>query len=388
LATYLIDSKAAIAKSQQVMQAIDDGLLPKPPTTGTRIYRCDRCGAKTSLTAPSKYAKGRVCADCNARLEWFSVKALVEAADTVEHKQTSYYDSTCGMKSRQRFALDLLMETFVSFAEVELEIVHCLDDLVEADGSNRNLQSLLIARNALTEGFNSAAHIYLAAIGNCRLSSKTNNYTNIDMAWHATVVYDYYARRRYPVKFTVDRPADAPQPSPAPRSDAQRPEPMFLPQQLQSREDIMEAVAMSKVIPNPARLTELHEATEYGVEHYDNEEARIIFDGYYLERSESGVYIYLKHKEHPNRLVVGAADIVTGEMECVAERSELKEFMAKVYAGMAPSGNPHLPGIMMQQPIPEDAKREPARTKGGSQYAEVAPDELPLFAQDGPESAA
>ena len=377
MVTYLIDSKAAIAKSQQITQAIDDGLLPKPPTTGTRIYKCDRCDAKTPLTVPSRYAKGRVCADCAAMLEWISVKMLINGkAVHISEPPTIGYDPTCGVQPRQRFALELLLETFSVCVELELETIN----------KGYSLEHMT-RRYIECEGFNSAAHIYLAAVGNCGLGSKTNSYTNIDMAWHATVAYDYYARRRYPVKFTVERPPDAPHPSPAPRSDAQQPEPVFLPQQLQSREDVLEAIAMSKVIPSPERLTELHEAVEYGVEHYDNEEARIIFDGYYLERSESDVYIYLKHKDHPNRLVVGAADIVTGDMEFVAERAELKEFMAKVYAGMAPSTNGRLPGILVQQPIPSDAKLPPARN-GHNQHAEVVPDELPMFAGGDPESTA
>lgn len=377
MVTYLIDSKAAIAKSQQITQAIDDGLLPKPPTTGTRIYKCDRCDAKTPLTVPSRYAKGRVCADCAAMLEWISVKMLINGkAVHISEPPTIGYDPTCGVQPRQRFALELLLETFSVCVELELETIN----------KGYSLEHMT-RRYIECEGFNSAAHIYLAAVGNCGLGSKTNSYTNIDMAWHATVAYDYYARRRYPVKFTVERPPDAPHPSPAPRSDAQQPEPVVLPQQLQSKEDILEAIAMSKVDRSQERLTELYEAVIFGVEHYEKEEARTIFDGFFLRASPSGVFVHLAHTEHPNHITVGMTDMLTNKMEFCSSRGELKDFAHRVVAGMAPSTNTHLPGILMQQPIPDDAKQGPLRS-GNNQHAEVAPDELPLFARDNPEPAA
>jgi hypothetical protein len=405
---------------------------------------CQLCKSATLLR---QYVSGHgyCCLDCaEACKQWQEVLDMMDSAD----EEYFGYAPTCGIKSRQRFAHDLLMETFASFAEAELAIMHCLNDLVEADGSNSNLQSLLIARNALIEGFNSAAHIYLSAVGNCRISSKTNSYTSIDMAWHATVAYDYYARRRYPVKFIVDNRASlasqksidvtpyAPQiDKTAPISnesdgawgftrveqikaqrgpdslateqrwhDAQKAEAAkrgnvnpelkpapVIPQLLQSREDVLETIAMSNAPVDPKKIDELMEAVKVAVAEWNtNTDARILPDGYYLTYRPDvshPTWITLHHPNHPNRVIVGMRVIGGETLEFATSRGELREYMFKVAAGMAPSTNSHLPGVMMQQPISEDARQSPLRS-GNNQHAEVVPEELPLFAGQDPEPAA
>lgn len=180
----------------------------------------------------------------------------------------------------------------------------------------------------------------------------------------------------------------APQASPEPRSEAKPPTPVVLPQSLQSREDVLEAIAMSKVEPSPERVTELYEAVVFGVEHSANEEARTIFDGFFLRKSPNGAFIHLAHKDHPNHVTVGMADLVTGKMQFCSSRGELKDYMHRVSSGVKPSGNGKLPGVLVQQPIPEDAKQAPLRS-GNNHHAEIAPDALPLFAEQDtePESA-
>jgi hypothetical protein len=142
-------------------------------------------------------------------------KEWLDLAESKENPSINIpgYDPTCGMKSKKEFSLELMLSVFGELAEVEAE---CYPDGIGRVGLRRRL---------FDYGLPSAFHIYLASVGVHRLTSKTNSYTNIDMGWHATVVYDYYARLRYPAKFTVD----APQPSTAPHSEEQEAQPTQLP---------------------------------------------------------------------------------------------------------------------------------------------------------------
>lgn len=165
-----------------------------------------------------------------------------------------------------------------------------------------------------------------------------------------------------------------------------------LPQLLQSKEDALEAAAMSKLPVSPEKVDELVEAIKVAISEWQtNADARILPDGYYLRCQPDNAlvptYILLAHPDHPNRVVVGELSIMTdkdthSELEFVSNRGEIREYMHRVAAGMALSTNGKLAGILVQQPIPEDAKAI-SRSAGGNEFADVAAiDDLPLFAPD------
>lgn len=191
---------------------------------------------------------------------------------------------------------------------------------------------------------------------------------------------------------------DAPQAPPEPASEAQADTPVALPQDLQSNSEAIEAIAMSKLPVSPEKIDELVEAVKVAISEWTtNADARILPDGYYLryrpENAHVPTYIYLVHPSLPYRIVVGELSIMTGtdthsELEFVSTRGEIREFMHKVAAGLKPADHPKLAGILVQQPIPEEAKAI-SRSTGGNEFADVAVvEELPLFAPENPESAA
>lgn len=150
----------------------------------------------------------------------------------------------------------------------------------------------------------------------------------------------------------------------------------ILPQDLQSKEEALEAIAMSKLLVQPSAIDDLVEAVQVAVEEWNNNaDARILPDGYYLYGHPEGASIptsiHLKHPSHPNRIIVGQMasedwmrwasgkgnnDIT---LRFVSSRGEIREYMYKVAAGMKPSDNPMLPGIMVQAPIPDHVKMTP-----------------------------
>lgn len=405
MSTLLIDSKADIAKAQAITQAIDNGLKLPPPTTGTRIYRCDRCQAKTPLTTPSKYAKGRVCADCNARLEWLSVLQLADAAPDYLHKcHTCHrytmdiksnrhalgvlvcdncrggdgigYDPTCGLAQEEVFAFDLLMNTFASWVELEALVSIHLDSVNPATDDESVTVSLLRKKDAVEQGFNVAAHQYRNA--STRSARVFFDYADIDMAWFSVSVWDWYQRWSYPIKldshseepsetwvqpevtleysFTLDwlsrihrfiaskQSANAPQTDKtAPISNEPPKAPVILPQALQSKEEALEAIAMSKLPVSPAKVDELVEAVRVAISEWSsNTDARILPDGYYLrcrpENAPIPTYVYLAHLNAPYSIVVGELSIMTSkdthsELEFVSKRGEIHNMMIKVFDG-------------------------------------------------------
>jgi len=126
------------------------------------------------------------------------------------------------------------------------------------------------------------------------------------------------------------------------------------PQQLQSNSEVLEAIAMSNLSVSPERIAEMEEAVKFAIENWINIQARVLFDGYELKRG--GFTVMLKHPSHPRGVTVGLTDPTTHKLSFVARRGEIREFMHKVAAGMKPSDNPKLPGVMMQAPIPPEAK--------------------------------
>jgi len=149
-----------------------------------------------------------------------------------------------------------------------------------------------------------------------------------------------------------------------------------LPQSLQSNEDVLELIAMSKAPVPPAMVDQLVEAVEYAVEHWDNEEARILPGGYNLRSKFYNVFIHLYHPDHPNCITVGMKDTHSGKLEFVSKRGEIREYMAKVEAGMRPSDNGKLPGILFQAPIHDDDKQARGIPATASPFAD-----LPMFAE-------
>ncbi|MBN1310277.1 MAG: hypothetical protein JXB30_02580 [Anaerolineae bacterium] len=135
------------------------------------------------------------------------------------------------------------------------------------------------------------------------------------------------------------------------------------PQDLQSNEEILEQIAMSRAPIEPNRLDELLEAVQVAISEWTtNPDARNLPDGYclYSKPDEAAVptWIYLKHPTHPNRIVMGEMSIRSdkdthSELQFVSCRGEIRAYMLKVKDGMKPSTNPKLAGVLMQAPIGE-----------------------------------
>jgi hypothetical protein len=107
----------------------------------------------------------------------------------------------------------------------------------------------------------------------------------------------------------------------------------ILPQLLQSNEDILEKIAMEKAPVPPEKVDELVEAVRYAVEHWSNEEARVLPDGYHLYISPHSVFIHLAHPDHPNHVIAGMVNPTTNKMEFESRRGEILDYMKKVAAG-------------------------------------------------------
>lgn len=112
------------------------------------------------------------------------------------------------------------------------------------------------------------------------------------------------------------------------RSVAVKPAP--LPQFLQSREDVMEQIAMSKAPITPRKIDELVEAVQFSVEHWDSLDARNLPDGYRLHSSLNEAYVILTHPDVANRVVVGMKDPLSHDLEFVSSRGEIRSFILKV----------------------------------------------------------
>lgn len=150
---------------------------------------------------------------------------------------------------------------------------------------------------------------------------------------------------------------------------AEQPKPTSIaPQELQSNEEVLEQIAMSRAHVSREKVDELLEAIQVAIKEWDtNANARILPDGYYLygkpdhmlvDHMLVPIYIYLKHPSHPSCVVAGELSITSdkdtrSELKFVSSRDKIWAYMLKVKAGMKPSTNPKLPGIMMQAPISE-----------------------------------
>lgn len=347
------------------------------------------------------------------------------------------YDDTCGMKPDAHFTVDILVE----WAILEAEIVANLDTLTWGEVKVTYEKEL---GKDFKCGLEYIVDKYLASHRWPRLLAKGNLQHVViadDMwGWFVMEAYDRFARWRHSGKYSqvlanrgsdllppkkidpydpfptppeiIPRPDSlyvqrlnelgdasrmASRPSPEPASEAQPATPVVLPQTLQSKEDILEAIAMSKAPVPPEKIDELVEAVKFSIANRNNAEARILPGGYYLRAQPPNApvptYIFLCHPDHPNRVVVGELSIMSdkdthSELEFVSSRGEIREFMHKVAAGMQPSTSGKLPGVMMPVPIPEDAKQV-SRMAGSNEFADVAKiEDLPMFAPDDPESAA
>jgi len=374
MATYLIESKKEKAIAAEIEQAIEDGKMPKPPSSGKPAHQCELCGGFTVLQPR--------CTDCAiATDQWQQVLQMAASEAPIVG-----YDSTCGMQSRSAWAYDFMMTIFRAWLDAEIQ-------WHQTEYKNLGMLTEIGPRS-----FDSAAHIYLSAIGVHRLSSKGKSVVIDDMAWYAVALYDFFARLRYPAKFTA--PIPDPQPGDGydyvaeaarvckkiandPRGyerakqrekvwlDARAAalqargivfpvhpkQPAILPQQLQSNSEVLEAIAMSNLSVSPERIAEMEEAVKFAIENWINIQARVLFDGYELK--QGGFTVMLKHPSHPSGVTVGLTDPTTHKLSFVARRGEIREFMHKVASGMKPSDNPKLPGVMMQAPIPDDVKMTP-----------------------------
>lgn len=346
------------------------------------------------------------------------------AANVLDMKQwlkvADGYDPACGMQSKPAWAHEFLMAVWENWMETEVTAWQNAfwDKKAEAW---RLLGELGLIDDIGPRGFNNATHIYLASIGVHRLSSKYNNYTVGNMAWHATAIHDFFKRQRYPKEFEAYKLTDFPKqrilsripkgdealfrmlnelgevlqgnlvrlspvidgttgkPYPGQnklvkKDDYTKPAPI-LPQELQSKEEALEAIAMSKVSVPPAKIDEMLEAVQVAVKEWNtNADARILLDGYYLYGHPEGASvptaIHLKHPSHPNRIIVGQMNYkdwlrwASGDgdndiiLQFASNRGEIREYMHKVAAG-SEERNPKLPGVMMQAPIPDSVKTTP-----------------------------
>jgi hypothetical protein len=323
------------------------------------------------------------------------------------------YDPNCGMQSDKPWALKFMLDVAQDWMEAEV------DEYVSPTAHLRPIS------DKGTLSLTTAAHVYLSAIGVGRASSKSGVFAPGHMRLFAMSVHAAFSRWHYPVKFAAPTPATSwthcipldlriddngkliednepapifgcldavaleditfcPNPTSAVHNGEGKPATTILPQLLQSNEDVLEAIAMSKAPVPPAMVDQLVEAVEYAVEHWDNEEARILPGGYNLRSNFYNVFIHLSHPDHPNCITVGMKDTHSGKLEFVSKRGEIREYMAKVEAGMRPSDNGKLPGILFQAPIHDDDRQARGISATASPFAD-----LPMFAEaDEPGGAA
>ncbi|MBN1430425.1 MAG: hypothetical protein JXB07_18795 [Anaerolineae bacterium] len=387
---------------------------------------CDVCGNEVVAVLMLDPTRPHVCQPCiDAYVQWNEVKALVrdcgrpsqfvkcDGCGVDYHYEVVHildgsifchkchdaakgigYDPTCGMKSDAEFLLDI----WEQWMKLEVEMVANLDSWTWGHAKAAFDREL---GTDFKRGFEYIVDNFLASHHWPRLLAKDNLQHVIvadDMwGWFVMKSHDWFARRRYPAKFTVNRPAEAKRQKPMPSWVEERidqikairgpeslaaeqrwhnaqnaamarrgdvtPEryrkPVILPQQLQSNSEALEAIAMSKLPVSPAKIDELLDAVQVAIKEWNtNADARILPDGYYLygkpECMIVPIYIYLIHPSHPNRVLVGEMSIMTdkdthSELEFVSSRGEIREYMLKVAAGMKES-NPRLPGVLMQAP--------------------------------------
>lgn len=146
-------------------------------------------------------------------------------------------------------------------------------------------------------------------------------------------------------KVALEDIVTCPDPTGAVHNGHGKPTTTILPQLLQSNEDILEAIAMTRTDVDLSRLTELYEATVFGVEHWDNQEARILFDGFFLRSIPDGAFVHLAHSEHHNHITVGVADMITRKMQFVSSRGEIKTFVQSVIDGPRKLAHPCLQSL-------------------------------------------
>jgi hypothetical protein len=375
-------------------ERVQFGLDHAPDNVDPPDNRCERCKSDTVLTVPSWL--GRLCKECEheAAVEhWQSVLAMVDD----ESEFIVGYDDTCGMQSKQAWAHDFMMAVWENWMDAEVQSwQHAYEHWQDGVVVWVPVGSIGTIAEIGPRGFMWAVHVYLAAIGSTRLSGKVSSV--MPGEWYATAMHDWFARRHYPVKFsatTQDKKTssdydyvaeanrtckkiandprgyerakqrekawlDARSKALAARGDVtptRYQPPVITPQQMQSNSEVLEAIAMSKLPVEPARVNEMEDAIEFAINNWTNMQARVLFDGYELK--QTGFAILLKHPEHPSGVTVGLTSPADHKLRFVARRGEIREFMHKVAAGMKPSDNPKLPGVMMQAPIPDNVKMSP-----------------------------
>lgn len=325
MATYLIESKKEKAIAAEIEQAIEDGKLPKPPSSGKPAHQCELCGGFTVLQPR--------CTDCAiATDQWQQVLQMAASEAPIVG-----YDDACGINTTD--------EWYIQMAQ------HVFNDWVWRGCPEEPMQQVV-------------ADILIPHY--CRVVKFTAPIPEPQ----PEVEYDYVAEAARVCKKIANDPRgyerakqrekawrEARAACYSLRGDVTPRKHPPTPQQLQSNSEVLEAIAMSKLSVDPERIAEMEEAVRFAIENWVNIQARVLFDGYELK--QGGFTVMLKHTSHPSGVTVGLTDPTTHKLSFVARRGEIREFMHKVASGMKPSDNPKLPGVMMQAPIPDDVKMTP-----------------------------
>ena len=274
-------------------------------------HECIVCQKKKVLTLPLQGV--RICEKCQEKAE-ARMRLVIGGVPL--------------MIDDLRWSADFLMTIWQEWMEHEVRALHNAfwDKNAEVW---RPLGALGIIERTGPQGFNSAAHIYLAARGVHRLNSKYNNYTVGNHAWYSMAMSDWFKRKRVAddnARLKVEKPEGNPKP--------------------ENREEALEKVAMKKAPIPPGEVDEMVEAIEYAIANWDNKDARKLPSDYQIYKSP-GVptgckplvepapaniiqWIVFKHKKLANRVIVGMTNLKTGKMEFSGRRGEIRDYMIKV----------------------------------------------------------
>lgn len=312
-------------------------------------------------------------ADQPANLSADDLRAGERAAyEQTWHHIANDYDDSCGMATRQEFARELLIAVFDDFLEMDIEI---------------NGWPVVRRGEAYTDqwdyrfvGFNSAAHIFLAALGVHRLHNNSKPIvTRAQSESHgsdspATTpdirIQDLQDKRDVQAVISgvaakmsgsaqefrerTSRPDDTPAPW--------DPEPQTAPGDSPStaKRDPVTLEPEKTIDP----VTEMNEALHYAVTHWNEADARKLPGKYQVYRSpgkptsakdlpDVGPYWIFKHADRADRIVVGMLDLKTKEPVYVARKEEIRAYMGKCEAGAKPKAEkPSGPASAPAQPAP------------------------------------